>query len=231
MQFIDLYEHGRPFSFSSNYANKNYSGCSVHWHDYIELLYTYSGNSIIRCDSTIYNAKAGDLVVINSNELHNFHGKERSCIRFNKAFLPEMYQNNKIFKSYISNDKKIIYIFEKLDLYHKEIDDNKYKSFDIMGAMFELAEYLLKNYQLNEEEKKEYFSRKNKSSKILAAFNHISNNYNEKIPIKLLAEKCFLSEFLKYYTSYEKYPITNTERSIYLFRKYMPISPSSKKEY
>lgn len=41
-----------------------------HWHEQIELLYILKGNAEIQCNSNVFHVKPGDLVIINSNELH-----------------------------------------------------------------------------------------------------------------------------------------------------------------
>lgn len=41
-----------------------------HWHEYIELLYFESGSADIHLNGKLYQAKSGDLVIINSKEAH-----------------------------------------------------------------------------------------------------------------------------------------------------------------
>lgn len=41
-----------------------------HWHSHIELLYFIRGEALIECNSKPIYAQKGDLIVINSNELH-----------------------------------------------------------------------------------------------------------------------------------------------------------------
>jgi quercetin dioxygenase-like cupin family protein len=67
--------HARP-SFSNQAAPYNYfdqQGVVIfphHFHEHLEFLYIVTGKASIECGSTTTTASAGDLVVVNSNELH-----------------------------------------------------------------------------------------------------------------------------------------------------------------
>lgn len=66
---------------------------SAHFHDYIEVLYTFGGKFNIWLDGKFHEFSKGDLVVINSNELHRIVISEIDensgyyCLRFNPNIL------------------------------------------------------------------------------------------------------------------------------------------------
>ena len=60
------------------------------WHDNIELLFFLSGEGQICCGGTEYIVHPGDLLVVNSNELHGLfsqNGMEYYCLIVDSAFL------------------------------------------------------------------------------------------------------------------------------------------------
>ena len=68
-------------AFSTNTGN---------WHENIELLYFLNGEGQVCCGGTGYAVHPGDLLVVNSNELHGFFspgGMEYYCLIFDAAFL------------------------------------------------------------------------------------------------------------------------------------------------
>ena len=72
----------------------------VHYHDYIEILYTYGGSYNIWLDGKYYEFGKGDLVVINSQEVHCINSLEDCegagylCLRFTPEILTD---NSQIF--------------------------------------------------------------------------------------------------------------------------------------
>lgn len=65
--------------------------CAPHYHDYIELLYCLEGSLNLWLNDRHYRAKQGDLVLINSNEVHQIagftEGTHEYCVL---RFEPEM---------------------------------------------------------------------------------------------------------------------------------------------
>ena len=43
---------------------------TFHYHDFYEVYYLYSGTRRYVVDNTIYDMKAGDIIIIDKNELH-----------------------------------------------------------------------------------------------------------------------------------------------------------------
>jgi AraC-like DNA-binding protein len=41
-----------------------------HWHEQFEILYLEQGEALIHCNCHVYQVKAGDLMIINNNEMH-----------------------------------------------------------------------------------------------------------------------------------------------------------------
>lgn len=57
-----------------------HDSCGANWHEALEILRFLSGRATVLIDGEPYLAKAGDLVVINSNCLHNVLATDGSCL-------------------------------------------------------------------------------------------------------------------------------------------------------
>ena len=70
-----------PFStYTVTLSKKHESGCNLHFHSDIELIYIENGSFNIWLSGKAYSAKAGDLVVINSNECHKIQSSSENCV-------------------------------------------------------------------------------------------------------------------------------------------------------
>ena len=70
-----------PFStYTVTLSKKHESGCNLHFHSVIELIYIENGSFNIWLSGKAYSAKAGDLVVINSNECHKIQSSSENCV-------------------------------------------------------------------------------------------------------------------------------------------------------
>lgn len=69
---------------------------SSHWHEQMEMLYFAGGRAVVGINSRPVEAEAGDLLVINNNELHSGYCAESPlhyyCIIFDSAFVSGGYQ-------------------------------------------------------------------------------------------------------------------------------------------
>ena len=65
------YNSGLPIVFHKDtLAKGDKNAFSRHWHEKMEFLYFIQGQAKISCNAEQIEAKAGNMVVINSNELH-----------------------------------------------------------------------------------------------------------------------------------------------------------------
>lgn len=193
MPNLDLYEKGRPFAYRAYFRNDYASVTPLHWHEQIEILYAYTKNTHIQCGNTFYPMQPGDLVFVNSNQLHSIQGSNFAVIKFNRLFLPEIFEENTICKSIILGDPYITALFDNM---RKEEYMYKNETSDIIvvGMIYDLLAHILNNYKLTPAETKMHLSKMNKSRKILAALDYIEENYQQKLSIDTLAGKCHLSK-------------------------------------
>lgn len=60
-------------------GKKKQTGCVLHFHQEIELLYVENGGFNIWLDGKAFHAEKGDLVIINSNECHKIQSSTDNC--------------------------------------------------------------------------------------------------------------------------------------------------------
>lgn len=60
-----------PIIFHYDLLDTYHEKFSMHYHENIEILYFVKGEGYVRCGKNRYDVKVGDIVVINSNELHS----------------------------------------------------------------------------------------------------------------------------------------------------------------
>ncbi|HBI7002265.1 TPA: AraC family ligand binding domain-containing protein, partial [Clostridium perfringens] len=68
-----------PVIFHCDILNKNRPSFLMHYHENIELLYFLDGHAKVVCDNKILQAKADDIIIINSKELHSIEKISDSC--------------------------------------------------------------------------------------------------------------------------------------------------------
>ncbi|MDD4201113.1 MAG: cupin domain-containing protein, partial [Eubacteriales bacterium] len=60
----------------------------AHWHKEIEILFLLSGELQLTVDNTKYNLKTGDIILINSNQIHSINGN--NDLAYILQFVPEV---------------------------------------------------------------------------------------------------------------------------------------------
>jgi len=183
---------------------------NCHWHETIELLYFIKGEALIKCNSLEIPVKKGDLIVVNSNELHQGYCVSQSveyhCIIFDTSLFQSRYidtcetkyinpisQNRILFKNKIENDKEVArYIHEFVKEYDaKEIG----YEMAVKATLYHLLVLLLRNHVQLVLTSKEYDVRMKNLKRFNSILEYIENNYNTKITIDQLCSMAHLSRF------------------------------------
>ena len=82
---------GQPFVIHYQHTKANAPISNAHMHEHIEILYCTNGSYEIWLNGVYYRFEKGDMVIINSHEVHRIHSASNEeggyiCARF----LPEM---------------------------------------------------------------------------------------------------------------------------------------------
>jgi len=209
---MDMMDQNLPIIFHKDtlLSKKTHDHFNCHWHETIELLYFTKGEALIKCNSLEILAKKGDLVVVNSNELHQGNCvsqlAEYSCIILDTSlfqsrhvdtcetkYINPISQNRILFKNKIENNKEVAgYIHEFVKEYDaKEIG----YEMAVKATLFQLLVFLLRNHVQLVLTPKEYDSRMKNLKRFNSILEYIENNYNSKITIDQLCSMAHISRF------------------------------------
>lgn len=179
----------------------------MHWHEHIQLYWVTDGNGILYCNSASTPISKGDVLVINSNELHflESHGTLAVyilTIDFTSLFSQQMdtchtkyllpiSQNLILFKNYIGRDPEIASCIQCLI---SEYTDNRIASeLAVKASTYHLIVLLLRNYVEKTINEKENDARLKNLKRLQEVFTYIRQNYRENIKLEQLSEKLHIS--------------------------------------
>ncbi len=164
----------------------------THWHEYIEIQYFFNTSAKIFCDDETYEASIGDLVIINSNQMHTNLGAGFFLFHIDlPTFWGERIPETLMFQNFIHNDEKVKEIFGHiLDEYTTQQEG--YAAV-IKGYAYHLLAHLMRNYKKNAIESNHYFRTKNKAQLIEMITTYINKNYFAPISTSTIAETFHLS--------------------------------------
>lgn len=169
----------------------------AHWHEQIELHYVVKGQTVIKLEQEEVVAKEGDLIVANSNVLHEGHclgGEMETMVAIfdMEAFSRELADKNIIFRPIISGDSEIgkimLHIYEEYQ--KKEIG---YR-LACKGELLKLVTYLVRNGAMEMLSEEDSLKRRKKLERLNTVYQYIERHYTEPITNFELAELVHLSE-------------------------------------
>ncbi|WP_105615678.1 AraC family transcriptional regulator [Vallitalea okinawensis] len=215
-----------------------------HWHNYIELLYFKSGHSSIFLSGKEYQVSPGDLIIINSNEVHSIFATEQEeskyiVIKFDpellhtskktifemKYILPftiNNFSHQKLFKLYELNSSPIQQLVE--EIYDEFI--NKPYGFElaIRINISRIFLWILRNWNYKGITMDNIdFTNEREVQKLQYIFDYVDHHYFEDISTKKIAQLSGMS--CSYFCRHFK-KITHTTFTDYL--NYVRISEAEK---
>lgn len=183
---------------------------NCHWHETIEFLYFIKGEALVKCNSLEIPVKKGDLIVVNSNELHQGHCVSQSakyhCIIFDTSlfqsrhvdtceakYINPISQNRILFKNKIENNKEVAkYINEFVNEF--EMKGIGYEM-AVKATLFQLLVFLLRNHVQLVLTQKEYDARMKSLKRFNSILEYVENNYTGRITIDQLCDMAHISRF------------------------------------
>lgn len=202
----------KNFLVNSFYYKRDIAGPFVppHWHENIEFVYIESGSLKVHCNDACFMGEAGDVLIINSNEHHDYECMAVPlcfyCVvtdisvlnsRFfdtcEVKYIQPMLHNQILFENHIQQPVDV-------SLYIKAITDEFLgKEYGYELAMKANLYHLLATLLRDHTKKNLYLGRASSSShylKMNSILEYIENNYTEKITIDEMAD---MLGFSKYY--------------------------------
>ena len=167
----------------------------VHWHEEIEILFFTQGQANLLCNLKELHVKKGDIVFVNSKELHTGticgYGSAYYCVQLNTAFFHNLIGREYVIFKNLVRDKECASMFSRI------IEQASDHSF---GGVMELKKQLYEFFSLmctryvseiiNEDDYKKQFCRLDTFN---AAVEYINRHYNEELSVNTLASKFFIS--------------------------------------
>jgi AraC-like DNA-binding protein len=209
-EFIDMTTGDFPIRCHNTFVNQKGQIYSSHWHEHLEFHYYIKGEAVVYCNSTPIQSKAGDLVVINSNELHR--GESLSdelhyiCIivgvshlhspiidRVETKYITPIEKNLIMFNNKLSGNQKISAIVNNI----AEEYNSKQVGFEleIKSNIYHLLALLMRNHVKRVISQNEYQMRVKKLERFSPLFRHIDENYADVLTISMLSRMVNLSSF------------------------------------
>lgn len=196
MKDLSLYE--KIPSLENNFTVKfrvynSKSALLPHWHEHIELIYLLSGECEFFINGGERSARAGDLLIVNSAEVHSFEIKD-GISYYSMLLFPRFFDDTELcgirFQSLVSGDGEIGRIFDDI---HSEYSSNEPMS-DMMlkSHTYKLVALLGRKYPASDDR-----PRANDSARLQRlneVLEYISKNYGGGITTRDLAAMCYLSE-------------------------------------
>ncbi|MCU6712678.1 AraC family transcriptional regulator [Paenibacillus sp. J5C_2022] len=181
-----------------------------HWHEHLEFLYVVSGTMEVACGSTIIQAVPGDMVVINSNELHQgmclspdlfyyaliahpsiLHSSSADAAE--TKFIVPIAQNRLIIRNHIRNNDSVNACMLSI------VQEMKAKGFGyelaIKSELYRLLTLLLRSHVETVLTKDEFDERMKNVKRFEPVFRYIEQHYMEELPVEELAAIASLSRY------------------------------------
>ena len=204
MKDLKLYE-SIP-SLENNFAVKfrayeTASALVPHWHEHVEMMFITDGECDFHVGGRSYRACSGDLMIVNSAEIHSFTVKGRisfySLLLF-PSFFEDVDGKDAIFESLVRSDAYIRQCF--FDMYSEYTSGEKFSDMMLKSAAYRLVGYLGRGYSVS---KSQSIPDTQKLKRLYTVLEYISASYRERITTRELASLCFISEehFCRFFKS------------------------------
>ena len=182
----------------------------AHWHEQLELLCFIEGSAVVECNSNPVPVKAGELLVINSNELHAGYtlteGALYYCIIIDISLLESSFTDSCEIK-YIAPITRNLILFNNRIGADREIESciqqivTEFKKQEIAyelaikSAIYHILTVLIRQKISRVLSTKEYERRSRSLERLRDVFRFISHNYTKKLDIETLAGMAHMSPY------------------------------------
>ena len=199
-----------PVGIFFNSFEKPCSAFPNHWHDHLEFLFVQSGEGVFECDFVPYQVKPGDLIVVNSGELHSGYtlspGFSYYCIIVDPTLIQSSFtdlcdikyispitQNLIQFNNRISEDTVIIESINRIISEHEQQSIGYELS--IKAEIYRALVLLIRKETRETLSSDAYKVRQNELLRLGPVLKYIEENYNEKLNGEQLANLVNISYY------------------------------------
>ncbi|MDF2922250.1 MAG: AraC family transcriptional regulator [Paenibacillaceae bacterium] len=181
-----------------------------HWHAHIEILVFMKGEASVTCGNVVMKAGAGDIIVVNSNELHSLIAQSedlfyyalicdpsllhsRSTDAVETKFITPLIQNRLLFCNKIGSDETLraclLTLIGELDRRETGYE------LAVKSQLYGLLALLVRSHTATSLAAEEYLERMRRLKRFDPVFRRIEESYRESLTIEELARTAGLSRF------------------------------------
>ncbi|WP_411345319.1 AraC family transcriptional regulator [Paenibacillus sp. WLX1005] len=181
-----------------------------HWHRHMEFLYVESGEAMIECNAEPVHVRAGDLIVLNGNDLHQGTSLSNQLVYYaliadlqslqspsqdavETRFITPMTQNRLLFRTHIRGDAELQRCMEDI------IDEFRNRrvghELSVKSYMYRLLTLLVRGYVADVSNWKHNENRMRNLERFTPILQHIEQCYADEMTIEQLAGMAGLSRF------------------------------------
>jgi len=181
-----------------------------HWHEHIELLYFVRGSATVECGSATYEVKGGDVIVVNSNELHHGVCTSTDLIYYVLIFDPALLhsssvdaietkymipitQNRILFRNHIVGDPPLAACIEEIAGEIQSKDEGY--ELAIKSHLYKLMTVLIRRYIASSSDLESYRLQLQRMKQLEPVLRYIDEHYNEPLSVDQMAELAGISRF------------------------------------
>lgn len=199
-----------------------------HWHEHIEILYFKKGTMLIECNNNPLYINPGEIIVINSNDLHRGTNictdLDYYCIILDASilngksvdicdtkYITPIVQNHIAFENKITNDKVLSTCLDNLIKEYTQRD----VCFElaVKSCLYQILVLLLRNHSVSTMTFSQYKKRIKNLEIFNPLFQYMEGHYNEELNIDML---CKMINMSKYYFCHSFKEFTGKTLSEYL---------------
>jgi len=195
-EMMDMPNSLLPVKILSSFFYGENKGFISHWHEHAEILYNFDGFCEIRCNNSTFKIGPGDIVFVNSSEMHSLRSLKKSLkykviICDLKKLIGKIKKSENsnlsnllhsdliVFSNKISNDKDCELTLARLS----EEYEQRYMGYEleIRALMLHFFTIISRKYIKSTLSPVEYKNRKITMGKIGSIFSYIDLNYSRPV--------------------------------------------------
>jgi AraC-like DNA-binding protein len=181
-----------------------------HWHESMELIYMISGEARFQCNSRSVHGRPGDLILINSCDLHggylisgtvSYHCAifetellhNRSTDICETKYIDPIVNHRIMFRNRIPHDNRITNCIQ--DLTEEYGQKERGYELAVKGILFRLFALLLRHYQDTPITAEEYANKKHQLEQLAPVVQYLEENYFREIGVDPMARLANMSRY------------------------------------
>lgn len=180
----------------------NFREYPFHWHDCMEILYVLKGEIFVTIDTESFTLKSGEVEIINIDEAHSINSKEDNLVllfNIDTKFLKNYYEdidNVFFYTDNESQEKEEKYDVLKrylANIFYEVIKSEEEYEIEVQSNLISILFHLVNEFHYLTMEDNDLKEKELQMERYHRITKYIYNNYMNKISLKDIADKEFLS--------------------------------------